>query len=274
MTVFDLLKQITDGTEPNPRARIAELQSRRVDIDAQIAHIKEGHLPLIYPPHVRERFLQMASTARELLADFRALDQNFRTLGCGVREQIANCDGGKVELFQQIFAWRHQIADSDEGCSFRAFWDLLMSPARQDELSKLLDQVMALAPIRELGPDLRLRRIHDDWLEAGEVTQRTVARLSEQLRRYLDDQGWLENRRIMELIRQVEQQALAIRGQVSDADFASIDAARPDTGLPMERLPYTPPCSGAHSVSRSARSTFRCARSWPNSMPPVAIRGS
>jgi len=25
MTVFDLLKQITDGTELNPRARIAEL---------------------------------------------------------------------------------------------------------------------------------------------------------------------------------------------------------------------------------------------------------
>ena len=79
-----------------------------------------------------------------------------------------------------------------------------------------------------------------------------MARLSEQLRRYLDDQAWLENRYIMELIRQVEQQALAIRGQVPDADFASIDAARPDNGLPMERLPYTPPCSAAHSVSRSA----------------------
>lgn len=35
-----------------------------------------------------------------------------------------------------------------------------MSPARQDELSTLLEQVMALAPIRELGPDLGLRRIH------------------------------------------------------------------------------------------------------------------
>ncbi|WP_343028592.1 DUF3375 domain-containing protein [Massilia sp. MP_M2] len=183
---------------------------------------------------MRERFLQMASTARELLSDFRALDRS-------VREQIATWDGGKGELLQQIFAWRDQITDSDEGRSFRAFWDLLMSPARQDELSKLLERVMALAPIRELGPDLRLRWIHYDWLEAGEVTQRTVARLSEQLRRYLDDQAWLENRRIMELIREVEQKALAMRGQVPDADFASIDAAGPDTGLPMERLLYTPP---------------------------------
>jgi len=116
-----------------------------------------------------------------------------------------------------------------------------MSPARQDELSKLLEHVMALAPIRELEPDTRLRRIHYDWLEAGEVTQRTVARLSEQLRRYLDDQAWLENRRIMELIRQVEQKALAMRGQVPEADFSSIDMAGADLGLPMERLLYAPP---------------------------------
>ena len=116
-----------------------------------------------------------------------------------------------------------------------------MSPARQDELSKLLEHVMALAPTRELEPDTRLRRIHYDWLEAGEVTQRTVARLSEQLRRYLDDQAWLENRRIMELIRQVEQKALAMRGQVPEADFSSIDMAGADLGLPMERLLYAPP---------------------------------
>lgn len=241
MTVFDLLKQIADGTELNPRARIAELQKRKADIDAEIAQIKEGHLALMEPTQVRERFLQMAATARELLSDFRALDQNFRTLDRSVRERIATWDGGKGELLQQIFGWRDLITESDEGKSFRAFWDLLMSPSRQDELGKLLEQVMALAPIRELEPDGRLRRIHYDWLEAGEVTQRTVARLSEQLRRYLDDQAWLENRRIMELIRQVEQKALSLRGQIPDAAFAEIDDPGPEFALPMERVLYTPP---------------------------------
>lgn len=241
MTVFDLLKQIVDGTELNPRARIAELQKRRADIDADIAKIRTGHLELMEPTQVRERFLQMAATARELLSDFRALDQNFRMLDRSVREQIATWEGGKGELLQQIFGRRDLIADSDEGRSFRAFWDLLMSPSRQDELGKLLERVMALAPIRELEPDGRLRRVHYDWLAAGEVTQRTVARLSEQLRRYLDDQAWLENRRIMELIRQVEQKALQLRGQVPEQGFMHLDGAGPDLSLPMERLLYRPP---------------------------------
>jgi flagellar motility protein MotE (MotC chaperone) len=241
MTVFGLLKQIVDGTELNPRTRIAELQKRKADIDADIARIREGHLELMEPTQVRERFLHMASTARELLSDFRALDQNFRALDRGAREQIATWEGSKGELLEQIFSKRDLIADSDEGRSFRAFWDLLMSPSRQDELGKLLERVMALDPIRELEPDGRLRRIHYDWLEAGEVTQRTVARLSEQLRRYLDDQAWLENRRIMELIRNVEQKALQLRGQVPEQGFGAIDAAGPDVGLPMERVLYAPP---------------------------------
>jgi hypothetical protein len=64
---------------------------------------------------------------------------------------------------------------------------------RQEKLTALLDRALALPPVRELRSDVRLRRVHYDWLEAGEHTQRTVAQLSQQLRRFLDDQAWLEN---------------------------------------------------------------------------------
>ena len=98
-----------------------------------------------------------------------------------------------------------------------------------------------LDPVRELAPDGRLLRIHYDWLEAGEVTQRTVARLSEQLRRYLDDQAWLENRRIMQLIRDIEKKAFDARAVVEHAAFIDIDAAAPDEMLPMDRTLFIPP---------------------------------
>lgn len=59
-----------------------------------------------------------------------------------------------------------------------------MSPDRQDELTRLIEMVLALPAVAALSPDVRLRRIHHDWLEAGDLAQRTVARLSRQLRRY------------------------------------------------------------------------------------------
>ncbi|RLA04266.1 MAG: DUF3375 domain-containing protein, partial [Gammaproteobacteria bacterium] len=145
------------------------------------------------------------------------------------------------KLLEQIFGDRDVITDSDQGKSFRAFWDFLMSPSRQDELSDLLDTVFTLPAITGLSPDRRLKRIHYDWLEAGEHTQRTVAQLSQQLRRYLDDQAYLENRRIMDVLHGIEAKSLALRDNQPQGTFSEIDSSAPDISLPMERPLYSPP---------------------------------
>ena len=75
----------------------------------------------------------------------------------------------------------------------------------------------------------------------GEVAQRTVARLSEQLRRYLDDQIWIENRRILQLIRELEQLAIPLRGRMPDGPFMELDEAAPSVDLSMDRPLFRPP---------------------------------
>jgi hypothetical protein len=241
MTVFLLLRQIVEGTETDPKARLAELNKRRARIDAEIQRVRAGRLDLMDATELKDRFLQMADTARGLLSDFREVEQNFRDLDRAVRERIAFWEGGKGALLEEVFGERDAIADSDQGKNFRAFWDFLMSPARQEELSSLLETVLELEPVADLGPDPRLRRVHYDWLEAGEVAQRTVARLSEQLRRYLDDQAWIENRRIMELIREVEQHALAVRDRPPDRGFMDLDESAPKVDLSVDRPLFSPP---------------------------------
>jgi flagellar motility protein MotE (MotC chaperone) len=241
MTVFALLHEIAEGTEVDTKVRIAELEKRKAVIDAEIRQLRDGQLPLLDATQVKDRFQQMAFTARSLLSDFREVEQNFRRLDRSIRERIATWEGGKGTLLEEIFAQRDAIATSDQGKSFRAFWDFLMSPARQEELTRLLEAVFALKDVKQLAPDRRLMRIHYDWLQAGEVAQRTVARLSEQLRRYLDDQAWLENRRIMQIIRGVEQHAIAIRQTPPAETFMELDEAAPKVDLTMDRPLYSPP---------------------------------
>ncbi|ANE57455.1 DUF3375 domain-containing protein [Methylomonas sp. DH-1] len=240
LTLFELLKQISAGSETDPETRIAELRKRRADIDAEIARAEAGELALLDDTALKDRFLQFTALARELLGDFREVEHNFRGLDRRVRERIALWEGGKGELLQDIMGERDAIADSDQGRSFRAFWDFLMSSRRQEELSALLEKVLALQPVAELRPEARLRRVHYDWLEAGEHTQRTVAELSRQLRRFLDDQAWLENRRIMEILHGIEAKALALRDNQPSGEVMSISEAAADIELPMERPLYTP----------------------------------
>ena len=241
LTLFDLLRQMNEGSETDPEARVRELQRKRDDIDAEIARVRSGDLPLLGDTALRERFTQFATLARELLADFREVEHNFRGLDRRVRERIALWDGSKGALLQDILGERDLIDESDQGRSFRAFWDFLMSRARQDELTQLLDRVLQLEPVAEMAPDPRLRRVHYDWLEAGEHAQRTVALLSQQLRRFLDDQAYLENRRIMDILRGIEAGALAVRTQQPAGDFMRIAETAPSIELPMERPLHAPP---------------------------------
>jgi hypothetical protein len=240
LTLFELLKQINSGSEADPEARIVELRKRRDQIDAEIARVIDGDMPLLDDTALKDRFQQFMVISRELLSDFREVEHNFRALDRGVRERIALWEGAKGELLEEIMGERDAIAGSDQGRSFRAFWDFLMSSTRQEEFSDLLERVLALPAIVELKPDARTRRAHYDWLEAGEHTQRTVAQLSQQLRRFLDDQAWLENRRIMDLLRGIESKALGVRATAPAGELVAIADLGADIELPMERPLYAP----------------------------------
>ncbi|MDA8328942.1 MAG: DUF3375 domain-containing protein [Betaproteobacteria bacterium] len=240
LTLFDLLKQMQAGSEADPAKRLAELRKRRDEIDAEMAQVAAGEVPLLDDAALRDRFQQFTQIARELLTDFREVEHNFRQLDRQVRERIALWEGAKGALLEQIMGERDAIADSDQGRSFRAFWDFLMSSSRQEELTELLAVVLALPPVMALRPDARTRRVHYDWLEAGEHTQRTVAQLSQQLRRFLDDQAWLENRRIMDILHSLEAHAVALRDTSPTGAVMHIADLSVDVDLAMERPLYTP----------------------------------
>jgi flagellar motility protein MotE (MotC chaperone) len=243
-TAVQLLREIAGGVEENRDLRLAELQRRKSEIDDEIARITGGGTASTLDDRaLRERFFEFSRTARELLSDFRAVESNFRELDRNVREQIATWAGEKSEMLERIFGEHDAISESEQGQSFRAFWDFLMDPASQEELSELLDRVFKIDAVADAGEDERLRRIHFDWMSAGEQTQRTVARLSQQLRSYLDDRAYYENRRITEILSHIEQHAIALRDEPPTDLGMELDDVRPDINLPMARPLFSPPVS-------------------------------
>lgn len=233
-TLVDLLRQMVHGAEADPEARLAELRRRRDEVDAQIAEVEAGRVAVMGGAALRERYEFFSSTARELLADFREVEENFRTLDRAARERIATWEAGKGELLASLVTDRADIAGSDQGRSFQAFYDFLLSQDRQDELADLLEQVQALD---EITVDPRVRRVHHDWHEAAERTQVVVRSLSEQLRRFLDDQVWSENRRVLEIVRQIETSALAVRASPPSTGL-ELDETQVAVSLPFERPLY------------------------------------
>lgn len=244
LSVFQLLREIVHKTEQDPSVRIAELERQKAAIETEIDKARAGIIDPLDPTQIKERFYQVEETTHRLLGDFRQVEYNFRNLDRETRERIATSDMAKGQLLDEIFQQHDVIWDSDQGKSFRAFWEFLMSPQRQGELEQLLKAVFDLDAIKTLDPDLFLAHIKFYLMQAGEKVYKTNNLLVEQLRKYLDDQAYLENKRIMELVKTIEKRAVEIKDQPPEArDFAALDDVKPSLELVMSRGLFLPPKS-------------------------------
>ena len=239
-SIFAVLKELVQQSETDPDVRLAELQRQRDGIDAEMQRIRNGNIRVMTGPEALDHLQQLTALAKDLLSDFREVEQNFRKLDRQVREQIATWNGTQGELLESIFSNQQDISSSLQGRTFQGFWDYLMSPQLRTELQDLLHRATQIEALAQTDSLHAVANLHQDWLPAVEQTQATVRQLSQQMRRLLDDKVFLENKHIMQLIRSVESAALGTREAPPSGVFMEIDAPSVDVVLPFERPLYEP----------------------------------
>jgi len=241
-TVFDLLHELARDTDADPSRRLAALQAQRAKLDAQISAVQQGRVEVLAPVQVKERFLHAAATAQGILADFREVEENFRQLERLMLDKVVTWTQGKGELLEKIFEQQDSIADSEQGKSFAAFWRFLMLSQQQEDFHTTLQAVLAVDGIKEMQPDMDFAKIYRQWFVGASEVQQTIAALSKQLRRYVDENYLEEERRIFSLMQGIERKAVMVREtQPKTPDFMQMDAVRPAVEMPFDRPLFVPP---------------------------------
>ena len=236
-----MIRDLVNAAEDDPDRRIGELEKRKAEIDIEIQKIRSGLLSAYDSRQIKESFWRIEEEVRRLISDFREVEENFRNLDRQTRERIAAGAAARSDILDDIFREHDVIEHSDQGKSFAAFWLFLMSQSRQEELDSGTEKILSFDEIKNSGPT-SLVSMKYSLLDAGDRVKRTLGSLGEQLRTFLDGRIYLENRRIMDIIKSVEENALAVRNIVpADKDFFSMDSVAPDVELPMERKLFTPP---------------------------------
>lgn len=239
LTVRDLLRQITAGAASDPEVRLTALMRQRDEVDAQIDAIRSGNSGGLDDTAIRERYSQAVTTARDLLGDLREVEENFRALDRDVRLQATTWTGPRGDFLKAVFGTTAEIGASDQGRTWRAFWEHMLSARQQDELEQLLAAVKAVPAVADAGDQIE-RLLREDLFVAADATQRTVASLSGQLRRFLDERSWTETRRIHEVIRSTLAAALEVSGGDLRGLGGALPSMRAEFALPLERPLYTP----------------------------------
>ena len=235
LTVFNLLREINSKASDSPERRIRELERTKDEIDREIDLITKGGYKPLSDTQIRERFIEAEETARRLVADFRQVEQNVRDLDKDARQLFVTAEAPKGTVLDNVFERREGITASDQGRSFRSFWEFLMTPARQQELTELLENILALEALEDMAQDSFLPGAKYALLDAGRAVYKTTNRLADQLRRYIDDRVHLENKRIMEIIRNIEQKALDLSTDPPQDFCFAIDETAPEIDLTMAR---------------------------------------
>jgi hypothetical protein len=171
------------------------------------------------------------------------VEANFREIALQVRKQQLVLEAKKGEIVRHVLDADTQLKESDQGRSFYAFWEFLISGQKQDELQLLLHRIYDLSEWHALEPSqqLRLRRLKWSLLEAASRISESNQQLGERLRKLLDDQKIAEARRVMALATEIKQLAVSVvESPPADKDFYYLEGM-PDLDMPMDRPLWSPP---------------------------------
>lgn len=241
LKIFDMLKEVVYKNSSDPAKRLLELNRQKRELDEEIRKVKSGYIQQLDSTQIKERFYDIEQAARTLLSDFKEVEYNFRTLDRDVREKQIHEDLTKGKFLENIFNVQDLLWDTDQGKSFKAFWEFIMSRSKQEELDELIKAVRSMPEIQEIKKDNFIDRLKINLVEAGSKVNKTNHLLMEQLSRYLAEKSLYENKRIVELVSGIKAGALAVKNNPpQDREFIAVEG-KPALNAAMNRALFTPP---------------------------------
>ena len=200
---FSLLQKIVNKTA-GPYERIQQLQEDRKKIENEIEKISKGNYAKPNDTQLKEDYFLAEETARRLLADFRQVEENFRELDTQTRQTIIKSSLAKGALLDNIFEQQDHLWNTDQGKSFKAFWEFLMSESMQQELEELIEKLNNIPAIKQVKQEQIVDRIKTNLVEAGDKVNRSNDGLIGQLRKFVEQKNISESKHILRSIERIE----------------------------------------------------------------------
>ncbi|RAQ93970.1 DUF3375 domain-containing protein [Thermogemmatispora tikiterensis] len=255
LQIIRLLREMDEQSMTDPQARIARLEEQRREIEQQIARISQsGSVPVLDDWQIVERFLEVRRMARELLHDFRRVEEVFRKLADSITQASLEQEVHKGQLIHHVLDADQALKSSEQGQSFYSFWGFISQPWWYKELYRLIERMLSLEAVTpRCREDHLLRRLPMALFEAGWSIVLSNYQLAESLRRLLDEQIREEQRRLEELLIAIKRQTLVLKDSLPlDEPLLELEGS-PQVYLPLERGFWQPAeepllCAGSLAV--------------------------
>ncbi|WP_343693387.1 DUF3375 domain-containing protein [Chitinophaga sp.] len=224
--LFNSLRDIVENTEDDRGKKLEILKNKRAEIDKEIKALELGITPDRYNnAQVQERLELFTRLCYELISDFREVEDNFKQIHRTIVEQHTRAEQSKGAIIGFAFEAYDSLRNSNQGKSFYAFWDFLISRAGQEEWRELTEQLMHLVGERGIQADESfLTNIKSLLLEQGKNVYDANDKMAEKLSRIISEKEIARHRRLRKQINSIKELVFGFKEEEEDVDAGiSID---------------------------------------------------
>ena len=240
-TLFAQLKELVEYSNENREKRLEMLRAKRKDIEHQIQRLELGEDVEVYEDYqIEPRYNSLNKLAKELLSDFKEVDDNFKEIIRDIYQRKTDNSEKKV-LLTYIFDAYGELQQSQQGKSFYAFWEFLLSSDLQREWDELTGALYETLTNRGIDAhDIFLKYLKRHLFDAGAKVSKTNDRMSEKLSRIIRQNGQMNAEATRQVINDIKKLLLDVTKQKAKIE-ASLEYEDIDINLPVERpLTLTP----------------------------------
>lgn len=236
--IFDKLHQVIEFSDPDVDKRLKDLEEQKRQIDDKILEVKLTKRVEVFDDYqIVSRLNDITQSARELLSDFKEVEENFKSITRNIYQRHTDPLQSKGKILAYTFDALSELKDSDQGKSFYAFWDFLIAKSRQDEWKEVIEQLFQLLDKRKISfEDGFLKRMKIQLHRNGQKVYEANDRMAEKLSRVIAEKELSERLKVKQLINQIKEMALKLASKgVTPEHFLSVEG-RCLVRLPMERI--------------------------------------
>ena len=240
-TLFSQLKDLVEFSNEDREKRLELLRQKKEDIERQIESLEMGEEIEVYENYqIEPRYNSLNKLAKELLSDFKEVDDNFKEIIKQIYKRQTDNEG-KKNILNYIFDAYAELKDSQQGKSFYAFWEFLLSSELQKEWDELTDLLYKTLDKRNIdSKDKFLKEMKKHLFDAGEKVSKTNDRMSEKLSLIIRNNGNSDTQATKQVINDIKKLLLNTT-QNKERNNASLSYEAVELNLPLERqLNLTP----------------------------------
>lgn len=185
--IFNQLKELVEFTNEDVEKRIQLLEAKKLEIEQQIQRIKTGEDVKVFQDYeIVPRFNQLTKSAKELLSDFKEVEDNFKEITKDIYLKNSEGNLSKSTILEFTFDAIDELKNSQQGKSFYAFYAFILTPSLQEQWGNLTKELYNTLEEKEIKvTDYFLKGMKKHLHSSGQKVSKANDKMAEKLSRII-----------------------------------------------------------------------------------------